>query len=154
MVSFVFHVQTLSVTESVVVHRYAGSKSAAASTSIAVQPSTEKPLVAISSENGQVALLDSEKGFTAEPQMISADSVAVNSVFWQDHNTILTAGESGQMKLYDIRDLSQPALLLESTELTPLWCVTAHPIQSMHVASGDLLGIVSVYGIRGALCNR
>jgi hypothetical protein len=71
----------------------------------------------------------------------------VVDVAFQDHHTIFAACQSGQLKVFDLRDPRSPALVMESTEQAPLTRLHLHPSQISRAATGDQTGIVSVYGM-------
>lgn len=118
--------------------------STAHSTSLSIKPfSGNDPFVAISSESGIISLvnLELEEKFY---EIIGDRGLSVNQIKWRDSNTLISACENGQLKVYDSRSLA-PVLILSSEKHIPLKSLD---VSSTYICSGDVMGSITLYDLR------
>ncbi|KAJ1974465.1 hypothetical protein H4R34_004705 [Dimargaris verticillata] len=119
-------------------------------TALSLQPHCpHDPELASVGEDGRLCL--HRIGQSPEPMAsVVADSLPLYDVAWLSSHTLMTAGRSGQLKVFDRRDCQQPMTVLVDPEDANLsvTCLAVHPSQANRIATGNEFGNMLIWDIR------
>ncbi|KAJ1974269.1 hypothetical protein H4R35_003692 [Dimargaris xerosporica] len=119
-------------------------------TALSLQPHCpQDPEVASVGEDGRLCLHRIDQS-PEQVESVDADSLPLYDVAWLSSHTLMTAGRSGQLKVFDRRDCQQPMTVLVDPEDANLsvTCLAVHPSQANRIATGNEFGNVLIWDIR------
>ncbi|XP_076872500.1 nucleoporin Nup43 [Brachyhypopomus gauderio] len=99
-------------------------------------------------EDGRVVLYKADQS-RVTCTIENADSSTIHAVTFLRSAEVLTVNSIGQLKLWDLRQGSEPAQILSLTgDRVPLHCVDKHPNQQHIVATGGRDGMLCIWDVR------
>ncbi|KAJ1926955.1 hypothetical protein IWQ60_003355 [Tieghemiomyces parasiticus] len=118
-------------------------------TAVAVQPHKQgDPELAVVGENGHLNIFTAER--TTAIDTTQADCLPLYDVAWLTSNTLMTASRSGQLKLFDRRDMREAvAVLMDPVDTgAAVNCIAVHASQTNRIAVGNALGRAQIWDLR------
>ncbi|KAF9110704.1 Nucleoporin Nup43 [Mortierella sp. AM989] len=131
-------------------HRHHGfpNLGIAEAVSVSIRPHALNEIASVG-EDSRLVLMGTEN-IQKTLQRSDRVSTGLSAVCWRSSSSLAVATKSGQVKLFDRRDIAKsvsPALQ-DSNQLDPLTCIAQHSTDIYKLATGNEEGAVSIWDVR------
>ncbi|KAF9173909.1 Nucleoporin Nup43 [Mortierella sp. AD011] len=139
-----------STLQHVATHRHHGfpNLGVAGATSLSIRPQALNEIASVG-EDSRLVLIGSDN-IQKTLQRSDRVSSGLSAVCWRSSSSIAVATKSGQVRLFDRRDISKSVspVLQDPRQLDPLTCIAQHPTDVHKLTTGNDEGALSIWDVR------